>query len=526
MDHRALSFGSFEIRPAQRVLIEDGRPVPLGSRALDILVLLVERAGQVVGKDELIAQVWPNAVVEEATLRVHIAALRRHLHEGRAGQRYIVNVTGRGYSFVAPVEAVQRAGPHRRRRRRLQPGLPLPVGRLVGRDETVAALAAKLRLRRFVTLVGPGGVGKTAVALHAAAAVAAEVDGVVFVDLAPVQQPALVPSALASALGLPARQDDPSGELAEHLAERRLLLVLDSCEHVVDAVARLTECIFASAPQVHLLATSREPLRSGGEWVTRLGPLELPPADGSLGAAEAAAWPAVQLFVERAAAALDSFRSRRRQCRARRARSAAGSTACRWPSSWPRRASMPSACRACRRCSTTGSACCWPAGRRGAQARHQTLHATLEWSYGLLSAPEQTAAAPSRHLRRALPAAGAGGGGLRAGPGCRRGHLHGRRPGGQVAARGRAGRRPRPLPPARHHPRLCPRQAGRSRRDAGLRAPPCAALPADLPGRPRAKSTARARPTGWRAMRPGWARCAPRSTGPSPRPARSAWAWS
>ena len=163
MDQRALSFGSFEICPAQRVLTEDGRPVPLGSRALDLLVLLVERAGQVVGKDELIARVWPSAVVEEATLRVHIAALRRHLHDGRAGQRYIVNVTGRGYSFVAPVATVQRAGLPPAPASPPASGLPSPIGRLVGRDETVAALAAKLRLRRFVTLVGPGGVGKTVV---------------------------------------------------------------------------------------------------------------------------------------------------------------------------------------------------------------------------------------------------------------------------------------------------------------------------------------------------------------------------
>jgi len=387
MDQRALSFGSFEIRPAQRVLTEDGRPVPLGSRALDILVLLVERAGQVVGKDELIAQVWQSVVVEEATLRVHIAALRRHLHEGRAGQRYIVNVTGRGYSFVAPVAQVQRAGPPPPLPAPA-PGLPLPVGRLVGRDETVAALAAKLRLRRFVTLVGPGGVGKTAVALHAAAAVAAEVEGIVFVDLAPVQQSQLVPSALASALGLPARQDDPSGELAGHLAERHLLLVLDSCEHVVGAVARLTECIVASAPRVHILATSREPLRSSGEWVTRLEPLQLPPAVGPVTAAAVAAWPAVQLFVERAAAALDSFQLD--DANAERI-----ADICRHLDGMPLAIELAAA-----RVGAFGLqglqamlgdrlGLLLAAGRRGAQARHQTLHTTLEWSYGLLSAPEQ-----------------------------------------------------------------------------------------------------------------------------------------
>ena len=349
-------------------------------------MLLVERAGQVVGKDELIAQVWPSAVVEEATLRVHIAALRRHLHDGRAGQRYIVNVTGRGYSFVAPVQAVQRAGPAPAPQ--AAPGLPLPAVRLVGRDQTVAALAAKLRLRRFVTLVGPGGVGKTAVALQAAPAVAAEVEGTVFVDLAPVRQPALVPSALASALGLPARQDDPSGELAAHLAGRRLLLLLDSCEHVVDAVAQLSDCIFASAPQVHILATSREPLRCSGEWVTRLGPLDLPPANGPLTATEAATWPAVQLFAERAAAAADSFQLD--DANAERV-----AAICRHLDGMPLAIELAAArvdafgLQGLQAMLDDPFSLLLASGRRGAQARHQTLHATLEWSYGLLSAPEQ-----------------------------------------------------------------------------------------------------------------------------------------
>jgi predicted ATPase len=268
------------------------------------------------------------------------------------------------------------------------PGLPSPIGRLVGRDETVAALATKLRLRRFVTLVGPGGVGKTVVALHAAAAVATEVDGVVFVDLMPVPQPALVPSALASALGLPARQDDPSGELAEHLAARRLLLVLDSCEHVIDAVARLSETLFASAPQVHILATSREPLRASGEWVTRLGPLDLPPADAPLGAAEAARWPAVQLFAERAAAALDDFRlddgSAERIV-----------AICRHLDGIPLAIELAAArvdafgLQGLQAMLDDRLGLLLSTGRRAAQARHQTLHATLEWSYGLLSAPQQ-----------------------------------------------------------------------------------------------------------------------------------------
>jgi predicted ATPase len=206
--------------------------------------------------------------------------------------------------------------------------------------------------------------------------------------LALLQQPTLVPSALASALGLPARQDDPSGELADHLAGRRVLVLLDSCEHVIDAVARLTDCIFAGAPQVRILATSREPLRSSGEWVTRLAPLELPPADRPLRAADAIAWPGVQLFVERAAAALDSFRLDDTNTERIVA-------ICRHLDGMPLAIELAAA-----RVDAFGLhglqamvddqlALLLTSGRRGAQVRHQTLHATLEWSYRLLSAPEQ-----------------------------------------------------------------------------------------------------------------------------------------
>ncbi len=387
MTHRALTFGPFEVRPAERVLLEEGTALPLGSRALDVLVLLVERAGQLVSKEELIAHVWPSAVVEEATLRVHIAALRKCLREGRSGQRYIANVTGRGYSFVAPVVEVGRgtpAPPVERAR-----GLPVPQARVIGRDAAVAALAAKIALRRFVTVVGPGGVGKTAVALQAAGQIAPGYpDGTVFVDLAAVAKPALVPSALASALGLPARQDDPSGELIAFLGGRRMLLVLDSCERVVEAAAALTEAIAAGAPGVHLLATSREPLRAHGEWVTRLGPLAVPPDSASNTAEAALHSPAVQLFVECAAAALDAFELND-------ANADLVATICRRLDGMPLAIELAAA-----RVDALGlqgilallgdrlrllSA----TGRRMAQHRHRTLQATLDWSFELLTPAEQ-----------------------------------------------------------------------------------------------------------------------------------------
>src|SRR5258708_24998215 len=99
----AIAFGPFVLNPAQRVLLRGDRPVRLGSRAREILICLVERAGTVVSKNELIKRVWPQTVVEEGTLRVHIASLRKILGEGRTQTRYVENVTGLGYRFVATV---------------------------------------------------------------------------------------------------------------------------------------------------------------------------------------------------------------------------------------------------------------------------------------------------------------------------------------------------------------------------------------------------------------------------------------
>jgi DNA-binding winged helix-turn-helix (wHTH) protein len=180
---KTFAFGSFHLIPAQRMLFEDGRPLRLGSRALDILVTLVERAGETIHKDQLIARTWPDTVVDEGALRAHLAALRKTLGDGRAGNRYIANNSGRGYSFVAPVtreqgRAAATAPPDRAAARG---NLPAPLGR----DDIIAALAAQLGRRRLLTIVGPGGIGKTTVALAVAEKVSASYeDGVWFVELA------------------------------------------------------------------------------------------------------------------------------------------------------------------------------------------------------------------------------------------------------------------------------------------------------------------------------------------------------
>src|SRR6516164_7770092 len=143
------------------MLLDDGKPLRVGSRALDILITLVEHAGEMISKEQLIACTWPDTVVDDGALRVHVAALRNALGDGRAGRRYVANNPGRGYAFVAPV---MREHPHSAtappNSAAESNNLPAPLTRIVGRDDVIAALATQLARRRFLTIVGPGGIGK------------------------------------------------------------------------------------------------------------------------------------------------------------------------------------------------------------------------------------------------------------------------------------------------------------------------------------------------------------------------------
>jgi predicted ATPase/DNA-binding winged helix-turn-helix (wHTH) protein len=307
---RVVSFGPFRLLPAQQLLLEGETPVRLGSRALEILTALALRAGELVSKDELMTRVWPDTVVEEGNLKVHVAALRKTLGDGRPGRRYLATVPGRGYRFVAPVELSEPEGPlsYEAATSERTHNLPASPPRAIGRAETISTLLDQLPQRRFVTIVGPGGIGKTTVALAVAEAlIAAYEDGVRFVDLAPLGDPQFVPAALASALGIAIHSENAVSALIDALQHKRMLLVLDNCEHVIDIAATLAEQIFDCALGVHILATSREALRAKGERVHLLSPLASPPSSPKLTAAEALTYPAVQLFVECAAANVDGF---------------------------------------------------------------------------------------------------------------------------------------------------------------------------------------------------------------------------
>jgi predicted ATPase/DNA-binding winged helix-turn-helix (wHTH) protein len=389
MDEETFAFGSFRLIPTQRILLEDGKPLRLGSRALDILVTLVERAGETIHKDQLIARTWPDTVVDEGALRAHVAALRKALGDGRAGNRYIANISGRGYSFVAPVTREQQQPATAPPDRAVVGGnLPAPLTRIVGREDIIAALTTQLARRRFLTIVGPGGIGKTTVALAVAEKVSASYDdGAWFVGLASLPDPDLVASSLGTVLGVSLPGINPISGLVGWLRDKRALIVLDSCEHVIGAVAAIAEAILKAAARVSILATSREPLRAEGEWLRRLPSLELPPRSEDLTPEGALQYSAVQLFNERAQAIMDGF-------------ALDGADIAPVIEICHRLDGMPLALElAAARVDVFGVKglaarlddrfTVLTSGRRTALPRHQTLRAAMDWSHELLPETEQ-----------------------------------------------------------------------------------------------------------------------------------------
>lgn len=305
-----ISFGPFCLRPAERRLLEGDKPVPIGGRGLDLLIALVARAGALVAKDDLVARVWPNVLVCESNLKTQVAVLRRALRDGRDGARYVVSIPGRGYCFVAPIarSLAERSAASTPARLEAPSDLPVGAARAIGRAGFVGELAARLQKGRFVTVVGPCGIGKTTVAL--AAAMALEASGefsVCFVDLSEVSTPSRASDAVASALGVATGAGDPTERVIARLGGRRMLIVLDCCDRVVDAAAVLAEKMLKGAPGVRILATSQEAFRAEGETICRLPTLETPPDIKGLTAARALAYPSIQLFVERVASDIEDF---------------------------------------------------------------------------------------------------------------------------------------------------------------------------------------------------------------------------
>jgi predicted ATPase/DNA-binding winged helix-turn-helix (wHTH) protein len=306
-DDRAITFGSFSVYPKRHLLLKEGRPVPLGHRAFSILIALLEQAGELVTKDQLIARAWPNRVVEDSNLRVQVAILRKALDDGADGNGYVAAVPGRGYRFVATTAHMDARHASIGAGERTN-NLPTRLNPVIGRADVVDILVSRLHRQRLVTVVGTGGIGKTTVVVAAATGLLATYrDGVWLVDLAPLADAALLPGALAAAIGVALTSHHPVDELVGALRDKHALLILDNCERLVEAAAVLAEAILKGAPSTTILATSREPLRAEGESVHRLSPLKTPPAAAGLTAASALRFSAVELFVERVASSMDGF---------------------------------------------------------------------------------------------------------------------------------------------------------------------------------------------------------------------------
>jgi predicted ATPase/DNA-binding winged helix-turn-helix (wHTH) protein len=385
--HRNLEFGPFYLSANERILRREGVVLPLGGRALDVLIYLAERPGEVIAKQELIDHAWPDVIVEEGNLRVHIAAIRKALGDGKFGNRYIANIQGRGYSFVGSV-----VGPDDRKsvspNRQHEGILPTRPRRMVGRDSILSDVQRSLREERFVTLLGPGGIGKTTIAVAAGHALAEEFDGeVYFVDLGRLADPDHVVKEIGTSLGLVLQSNDASIELVDLVRSRRLLIIIDSCEHVIEAAASVAEQLYQGAAQVYLLATSRELMRVEGEHCYRVLPLDFPQADTSQTAEAVLRYPAVQLFVERVTARGASFFLSDREA-------PFVADMCRRLDGLPLAIELAAAPVAALGVKSAADRLVsrlelLKLGHRTVVPRQQTLKATLDWSYDLLSDPER-----------------------------------------------------------------------------------------------------------------------------------------
>ncbi len=378
-------FGAFELLVRRQLLVHAGTPVSVGTRALAILTLLVERAGELVTKEELVAGAWPSTFVHQANLKVNVANVRRVLSGRDARQDYISTVPGRGYRFVGPVrrEAARTVTFNSAVRRET---LPPPI-RLIGRAEEVAAVSDAVLNRHFVTIVGAGGVGKTSIAVAVAHRLSDRfADGVCFVDLSPIANPEFFASTIVAELGVLSDSEDLLGAAIHALEDQTKLLVLDNCEHLLPSIAVAAERLAAKLPRASVLVTSREPLRLSRELLIRLNPLTVPATDVALpDTAEALTFPAINLFATRAGDAsgykLEAL-------------------------------DVPIVTEICRRLDGIPLAIELAASRTAAYApadllrllqhrfdlldqgsdigpaRHRALRATLEWSYGLLTSQE------------------------------------------------------------------------------------------------------------------------------------------
>ena len=383
----------------ERSLVAGDQPLKLGSRAFDLLLALIERRDRTVSKNELLEVVWPHLVVEENNLQVQVNALRKLL-----GHHAITTVPGRGYRFTLPVKedggerpasgslksalatAAEPAIAAIATAELPRSNLPSQLADLYGREAEVEAVGSLLRTRRLVTIAGAGGIGKTRVAQAAAHAARAEfADGVWWVDLAAIADHNLVPMAVARALSISLADDrDAVMAVVSSLDKKRLLLVLDNCEHLLDGVCMFVDAVIAAAPNASLLVTSQEVLKTPEEHVYRLGTLALAPRPDVQAVAASGAG---ALFCARVGSVLPGFALTSDNA-------SAVADICRQLDGIPLALELAAARVPLLgvdgvRVRLSDRFRLLTAGARVVLRRHQTLRAALEWSHGLLSDAER-----------------------------------------------------------------------------------------------------------------------------------------
>ena len=375
-----LEFGRFKVVPHRRELIVGGKATALGGRAFDALLVLIDAGGKVIDKDELMRRVWPDRVVEENNLQAQISALRKALGVDRD---LIRTVAGRGYQFTGEIRAAAGRPPSAP-----PSSLPEPVSELIGREAPVRDVTALVTSHRLVTLTGAGGIGKTRLALEVARGLLPSfADGVGLAELGPLIDPQLVPVTVASALRLTPVSGPVSVEsVGATLAGRQVLVVLDNCEHLIEAAAHMAEAMLRASPGVCVVATSREPLRAPAEHVYRVPPLDVPNED-NVDVDDVLQHGAVQLFVARAQAAEPRFVLDSRLA-------PAAAAICRHLDGIPLAIELAAARIAAFGVEGVASGLddrfrLLTGGSRTALPRQQTLRATLDWSYDFLSKPER-----------------------------------------------------------------------------------------------------------------------------------------